>query len=130
MLVLKRVLLSTQIISLYWGAWWLSGRVFDLRSKGGWFKTHQRHCIVSLNKTLYPLLSTHAYQTLRSCTSGWILKTIPPRKESKIGKCHATDYAFLSLWFKFEVRKYSRFVRFTFARKIGVPEFDRNVFIA
>ena len=39
--------------------------------------------------------------------------------------------AFLRLWYKFEGThlKFSRFVRFTFWRKIGVPEFDRNVFI-
>ena len=35
---------------------WLSGKVFDLRSKGGWYKTHLRHCFVSLSKTLYFLL--------------------------------------------------------------------------
>ena len=39
-------------------------------------------------------------------------KTIPPGKESKIGECHATDHAFLCLWYKFEVRKFSRFVSF------------------
>ena len=30
----------------------------DLRLKGHKFKTHRRHCIVSLSKALYPLLST------------------------------------------------------------------------
>ena len=40
------------------GAWWLSGRVLDLRSIDGRIEPHQRHCIVSLSKTHYPLLST------------------------------------------------------------------------
>ena len=30
--------------------------MLDLRLKGHKFKTHWRHCIVSLSKTLYPLL--------------------------------------------------------------------------
>ena len=34
------------------------GRMLDLGSKGGEFETHQRHCVVSLSKTLYSLLST------------------------------------------------------------------------
>ena len=59
----------------------------------------------------------HAYQTLECSTSGRILNTIPPGRESKIGECHATDYAFLRFWYKFEVRKFSRFVRFTFRVK-------------
>ena len=40
------------------GAWWLNGSVLDLRSSGWKFKPHRRHCVVSLNKTLYPLLSS------------------------------------------------------------------------
>ena len=41
-------------VSRYRGAQWLS----DFRSKGCWFKTHQRHyCVVTFSKTLYPLLS-------------------------------------------------------------------------
>ena len=36
----------------------LSGGVLDLRSRGGWFETHQRRCVVSLSKARYPLLST------------------------------------------------------------------------
>ena len=46
----------------------------------------------------------HAYQTLECSTSGCILKTNPPGRESKIWECHAADYAFLPLWYKFEVR--------------------------
>ena len=34
------------------------GRVFDSGSKGHEFETHHRHCVVSVSKTLYPLLST------------------------------------------------------------------------
>ena len=36
------------------------GKVLDWGSKGCWFKTQLwwSHCVVSLNKTLYPLLST------------------------------------------------------------------------
>ena len=36
----------------------LSGRVLDLRSRGCRFEPHRRHCVVSLSKTVYPLLST------------------------------------------------------------------------
>ena len=43
-----------------------------------------------------------------------MLKTTAPERESKIGECHATAYAFLRLWYEFQVRKCTRFVRFTF----------------
>ena len=56
----------------------------------------------------------HTSQTLECSTSGRILKTIRLGREPKIGECHATDYAFLRLWYKFEVRKFSPFIRFTF----------------
>ena len=36
----------------------LSGRVLDLRSRDWGFEPHRRHCVVSLSKTLCPLLST------------------------------------------------------------------------
>ena len=39
-------------------ALWLSGRVLDLRSRGSGSEPHQRHCIVSLSMTHYPLLIT------------------------------------------------------------------------
>ena len=32
-------------------AQWLSGRVLDLRLRGCWFKPHELHCVVSMNKT-------------------------------------------------------------------------------
>ena len=34
---------------------WLSARVLYSRSRGCRFEPHKRHCIISLNKTLYPL---------------------------------------------------------------------------
>ena len=34
-----------------------SGSVLDLMLKGHWFETHQKHCVMSLIKTLDPLLS-------------------------------------------------------------------------
>ena len=40
------------------GGQWLSGRVLDLTSRGCGLEPHLRHCIVSLSKTLHPLLST------------------------------------------------------------------------
>ena len=39
------------------GAQWLSGRVLDLRLRCCWFEPHWRHFVVSLSKTLYPMLS-------------------------------------------------------------------------
>ena len=33
-----------------------------MRLKGRWFETHRRHCVVSLNKILYPLFSTGSTQ--------------------------------------------------------------------
>ena len=63
--------LSKAIIGLHWDLskainWgWarlLSGRVLDRRSRGCWFDPHQSHSIVSLSKTLYPLLSTGSTQ--------------------------------------------------------------------
>ena len=35
-------------------------------------------------------------------------------KKKKIGECHATAYGFLHLWYKYEPRKYSHYVIFTF----------------
>ena len=37
---------------------WLSGREFDSRWRDCWFEPHQRRCVASLRKTLYPLLGT------------------------------------------------------------------------
>ena len=45
----------------------------------------------------------------------WLnIKKNPPGREPKNSECHATDYAFKRLWYKFEVRKFSRFVGFLF----------------
>ena len=38
------------------GAQWLSGRVLDLRPRGGGFEPHRRHCVVSLSKNINPSL--------------------------------------------------------------------------
>ena len=38
------------------------GRVLDLGLKGCKFKTHQRHCVVFLSTSLYPVLSTGSTQ--------------------------------------------------------------------
>ena len=40
------------------GVQWLSGRMVDSRSRGCGFEPHRSHCIVSLSKTLYYMLST------------------------------------------------------------------------
>ena len=53
------------------------GRVVDLRSRDLWFKTHQRHCVVPLSKTLYPQLSTGS-------------------KARKTGKCSSITAKFLT----------------------------------
>ena len=56
----------------------------------------------------------------------WLnIKTIIPRRESKICECHATAFAFLRLWYKFEVRKFFVLSNLL-SHKIVVPEFDRN----
>ena len=51
------------------GPRWLSGRVLDLRSRVCGFEPQQRHCIVSLSKTHYPLLKTGSTQEDRK--SSW-----------------------------------------------------------
>ena len=57
---LKLFLAVIQIIPQ--GAQWLSGRVFDLRPRDPGFKSHRRHCVVSLSKTHLSLLSTGSTQ--------------------------------------------------------------------
>ena len=42
------------------------GRVLDLGLIGRYFETHRRHCVVSLRKTLYPLLSTRSRSNAKS----------------------------------------------------------------
>ena len=41
-------------------------------------------------------------------------KQLLQEENKNIEECHAIAYAILRLWYKFEVRKFSRFVRFTF----------------
>ena len=55
------------------GAQWISGRVLDSRLRGCWFEPHLRHCIVSLSKTLYPLLSTGSIRKTRLDMTGKML---------------------------------------------------------
>ena len=58
---------------------WLSGRVLVSRSRGFGFESHWRHCVVSLSKTHYSLLSgaSQEDQSRHNLTS-WL-----GRKESK-----------------------------------------------
>ena len=52
-------------------AQWLNGRVLDSRPKGRVFEPHQRHCVVSLSKSINPSLvlvqpwKTHIFITER-----------------------------------------------------------------
>ena len=46
---------------------WLCGRVLDSRSRVCRLEPHRRHCIVSLNKKVYPRLSTGSTQEDPSC---------------------------------------------------------------
>ena len=59
-------------------ALWLSGRVCDLRSRGHWFHhPHLRHCLLTLSKTLYSLLSTGSTQenvSTRLKIIDWLIK--------------------------------------------------------
>ena len=48
--------------------------VTRVRLSGCWFKSGQRHCVVSLSKTLYPLLSSGSTQ--ETCKIG-VAGTIP-----------------------------------------------------
>ena len=56
------VIIQYRLVTFTVEALWLSGRVLDSRSRGCRFEPHQRHCIVSLSKTCYPLLSTGSTQ--------------------------------------------------------------------
>ena len=56
MLCINVCLLSFRYMSRR--AWWLRGRVLDLRLSSCMLEPHWRHCIVCLNKSLYPVLST------------------------------------------------------------------------
>ena len=41
---------------IWQGAQWLSGRMLDSRLRGCGCESHQRHCVVSLSKNIYPSL--------------------------------------------------------------------------
>ena len=47
--------LIMNVCNKYYGAQWLSGRVLDLRPKGGGFEPHQRHCVVVLERVTFIL---------------------------------------------------------------------------
>ena len=54
----KYMYCTLTFIPLYYGngVIWLTvlrSEVVDLRSNVSWFESHQRHCVVSLSKTLY-----------------------------------------------------------------------------
>ena len=67
---------------------------------------------IAIDKILFTSIIT---PTKRSMLNIWLnIKYNSSRKRTKNPGCHATDYAFLRLWYRFEVRKLSRFVRFTF----------------
>ena len=63
---------KTEYLTLPGGVQWLRSRVLDLRSRGCWFELHWKHCVLSLNNTLYPLLSTGSTQE----TSGHYCKIV------------------------------------------------------
>ena len=44
---------------------WLSSRVLEVRLRCLWCKTHRQYHVVSLRKTLYPLINTGSSQEAR-----------------------------------------------------------------
>ena len=50
------------IYSLYWFSYKGAQSRCSIWDLGRWFEPHQSHCVVSLSKTLYPLLSTGSAQ--------------------------------------------------------------------
>ena len=50
----EKVVCFLHLLHISKGAQWLNGRVlnFDLKSTCCWFKTYQRHCIVSFSRSL------------------------------------------------------------------------------
>ena len=59
---LKSSTLPVSYCAPHVGGQWPSGRVLDLGKKVHLFETHHSHRVVSLSKTLYPLLSTGSTQ--------------------------------------------------------------------
>ena len=60
----KIVFIIANSETLNGGVQGLSVRVHDLRLSGLWFEIHQRHCVMSWSKKLYPLLSTDSTQEM------------------------------------------------------------------
>ena len=60
----------------------LSGRVLDSRSRYCEFKSHRRHCIVSLNKALY-LICLYSTVSAKGDPS-WLTEKLLPQKNSLI----------------------------------------------
>ena len=68
----------------------------------------------------------HAYQMIQCSTSGWILKTIPPRRVSKVGNVMPQNMH--SYICGINLRSENS-CQIYFPRKIGVPKFDKNMLI-
>ena len=71
--------------SVYRGSQWLSSTVLDSRSRGCGFEPYLRHCVVSLSKTLYPLLSQEDWdvknqnkQSVQWCNFVWMKNIVDP----------------------------------------------------
>ena len=79
-----------------------------------------------MNIQLFPLV--HAYQMLESSTSGGILKTIPPENQKSGNVMQQTMHSYVcGINLRSEISLVLSDLHFAY---IGVPEFDRNVFIA
>ena len=63
----------------------LSGRVLDSGSRVCGFEPHRRKCVVSLIKTLYPLLSTGSTQEDPSRHDGKIVDCDVKNQDKQIG---------------------------------------------
>ena len=96
---------------------WAGPRVVILKkiSRHHFFKNYQA-CkeLSSINPVTFRIIKYHAYQMLECSTSdNYSKKRIKNRGMSCNRLCIPT-FVVLSLWYKFEVRKFSRIVRFTF----------------
>ena len=81
--------MDTMILYLSFGSAVVSGRVFDSRPRGSGFEPYRYHCVVSLSKTLYSLLSTGSTQ------EGSSLVTPPPSpRKWHLGSIH--DYRIIA----------------------------------
>ena len=68
------------------GAQWLSGRVLDSRQKGGGFKPHRRHCVVSLSKNIHPSLVLAQPRKTRPFISKRLLMGNKESNQTKLNK--------------------------------------------